>query len=623
MIEPVPPWWEVSTLTAHPPRAQQNQVIKATERSEVKSMLLKNLDEKKKGKNILREKLYVRETFHCRLVGSCGISMMVAQRIVQNCFKVVGYDKGDLYIGLLVHQTGHLQIFSVGNAKRRRLQGHADYTRIYETTACSEISAEILHVWQSLHDRLGACIVGGGLHCERNLRRKAVSFYFKIHLREVAKGEKIKCRYGFIDAALTELGDVTRGKSLRNICQGGGGKDDNTWAQTEGLSSKRDNKERCSPQREVMKERESERERERQKAGDHKAHDEVGRVMRLLGFNRRWFAIIAEGSSHLSHPENPPLGRSGGGSGNPSPADTTVDTRNCFTLPPGKQASLVLTLSPGVQCPLSWLGLLGANGAKGHASTTTSVVQSQGSRGATASLYTRLTARIILQLRSTSGALHRQSARLSPTKVNRAQSPVGSPDFGKWESCRTMLLVGGISSGISRLSRSFIPAPLIRFNHPRRLSRPRFQSHYRLHKSNRSRGATTVRWFGDSRSAVAHYEVLMAIVAREDGCRPGKAVYLCDGNNIGNDTVLWWDSRERLNHNTRDPLQWLEGVAVCKSTRTHSLPGSAVGEVFDTESLHHEDFKRWGVPTTVACLLTSAFGAMTKAKTFLLNSFNI
>ncbi|KAJ8869107.1 hypothetical protein PR048_030673 [Dryococelus australis] len=36
-----------------------------------------------------------------------------------------------------------------------------------------------------------------------------------------------------------------------------------------------------------------------------------------------------------------------------------------------------------------------------------------------------------------------------PTKANRAQSPAGSPDFRKWESCRTMPLVGGFSRGIS------------------------------------------------------------------------------------------------------------------------------------------------------------------------------
>ncbi|KAJ8876828.1 hypothetical protein PR048_021275 [Dryococelus australis] len=36
-------------------------------------------------------------------------------------------------------------------------------------------------------------------------------------------------------------------------------------------------------------------------------------------------------------------------------------------------------------------------------------------------------------------------ARSPPTKANRAQSPAGSPEFRKWESCRTMPLVGGPS----------------------------------------------------------------------------------------------------------------------------------------------------------------------------------
>ncbi|KAJ8868673.1 hypothetical protein PR048_030212 [Dryococelus australis] len=48
-------------------------------------------------------------------------------------------------------------------------------------------------------------------------------------------------------------------------------------------------------------------------------------------------------------------------------------------------------------------------------------------------------------------------ARSSPTKANRAQSPAGSPDFRKWESCRTMPLVGGFSWG-SPVS----PTPLFR-----------------------------------------------------------------------------------------------------------------------------------------------------------------
>ncbi|KAJ8886199.1 hypothetical protein PR048_012408 [Dryococelus australis] len=38
-------------------------------------------------------------------------------------------------------------------------------------------------------------------------------------------------------------------------------------------------------------------------------------------------------------------------------------------------------------------------------------------------------------------------ARSPPTKANRAQSPAGSPDFRKWESCWTMPLVGGFSRG--------------------------------------------------------------------------------------------------------------------------------------------------------------------------------
>ncbi|KAJ8890959.1 hypothetical protein PR048_010468 [Dryococelus australis] len=38
-------------------------------------------------------------------------------------------------------------------------------------------------------------------------------------------------------------------------------------------------------------------------------------------------------------------------------------------------------------------------------------------------------------------------ARSPPTKANRVQSPAGSIDFRKWESCRTMPLVSGFSRG--------------------------------------------------------------------------------------------------------------------------------------------------------------------------------
>ncbi|KAJ8888158.1 hypothetical protein PR048_007645 [Dryococelus australis] len=49
---------------------------------------------------------------------------------------------------------------------------------------------------------------------------------------------------------------------------------------------------------------------------------------------------------------------------------------------------------------------------------------------------------------SVTGATVAERLALSPpTKANRAQSPAGSPDFRKWESRRTMPLVGGSSRG--------------------------------------------------------------------------------------------------------------------------------------------------------------------------------
>ncbi|KAJ8870142.1 hypothetical protein PR048_029154 [Dryococelus australis] len=40
-------------------------------------------------------------------------------------------------------------------------------------------------------------------------------------------------------------------------------------------------------------------------------------------------------------------------------------------------------------------------------------------------------------------------ARSPPTKANQVQSPAGSPDFRKWESCRTIPLVGGFLRGFT------------------------------------------------------------------------------------------------------------------------------------------------------------------------------
>ncbi|KAJ8872332.1 hypothetical protein PR048_025936 [Dryococelus australis] len=45
------------------------------------------------------------------------------------------------------------------------------------------------------------------------------------------------------------------------------------------------------------------------------------------------------------------------------------------------------------------------------------------------------------------GTVAERLARSPPTKANRAQPPAGSPDFRKWEQCRTMPLVGGFSRG--------------------------------------------------------------------------------------------------------------------------------------------------------------------------------
>ncbi|KAJ8883860.1 hypothetical protein PR048_015715 [Dryococelus australis] len=73
-------------------------------------------------------------------------------------------------------------------------------------------------------------------------------------------------------------------------------------------------------------------------------------------------------------------------------------------------------------------------------------------------------------------AVAERLARSPPTKASRVQSPAGSPDFCKWDSCRTMLLVGVFSQG-SPVS----PAPSFRrhsifTSHPHLLSRLRISS---------------------------------------------------------------------------------------------------------------------------------------------------
>ncbi|KAJ8873644.1 hypothetical protein PR048_024466 [Dryococelus australis] len=62
----------------------------------------------------------------------------------------------------------------------------------------------------------------------------------------------------------------------------------------------------------------------------------------------------------------------------------------------------------------------------------------------------------ILLSHSVSGAAVAERLACSPpTKVNRFQSPTGSPDFRKWESCRTMPLVGFSRGPTGSLALSF------------------------------------------------------------------------------------------------------------------------------------------------------------------------
>ncbi|KAJ8879882.1 hypothetical protein PR048_020502 [Dryococelus australis] len=52
-----------------------------------------------------------------------------------------------------------------------------------------------------------------------------------------------------------------------------------------------------------------------------------------------------------------------------------------------------------------------------------------------------------LELKSAGSTVAERLAHSPLTKANWVQSPAGSPDFLKWESCQTMPLVGGFPRG--------------------------------------------------------------------------------------------------------------------------------------------------------------------------------
>ncbi|KAJ8875911.1 hypothetical protein PR048_023818 [Dryococelus australis] len=74
------------------------------------------------------------------LGGSLDISVMVAQRIVQDvvklvsseCYKIIGLYEVDM--ACMFTRPDHSRFYSVGSAKRHCIQGHTNYTRIHETT---------------------------------------------------------------------------------------------------------------------------------------------------------------------------------------------------------------------------------------------------------------------------------------------------------------------------------------------------------------------------------------------------------------------------------------------------------------------------------------------------------
>ncbi|KAJ8874344.1 hypothetical protein PR048_025190 [Dryococelus australis] len=84
-------------------------------------------------------------------------------------------------------------------------------------------------------------------------------------------------------------------------------------------------------------------------------------------------------------------------------------------------------------------------------------------------------------------------ARSPLTKANRLQSPAGSPDFGMWESCRSITLVGGSSRG-SRVSSapSFRRCSILTLVILTVKSRPNLFTHENSREGNQSDPATLV-----------------------------------------------------------------------------------------------------------------------------------
>ncbi|KAJ8872279.1 hypothetical protein PR048_025881 [Dryococelus australis] len=102
-------------------------------------------------------------------------------------------------------------------------------------------------------------------------------------------------------------------------------------------------------------------------------------------------------------------------------------------------------------------------------------------------------------------SLHRL-ARLPSTKANRVQSPAGSPDLRKWESCRTMPLIWGFSR------ESPAPPPLHFGAAPYSLQSPPSALKTSLFPIKRDSRLTFEKGDRDCNRTLNHYTVLFVIV---------------------------------------------------------------------------------------------------------------
>ncbi|KAJ8876288.1 hypothetical protein PR048_024198 [Dryococelus australis] len=130
----------------------------------------------------------------------------------------------------------------------------------------------------------------------------------------------------------------------------------------------------------------------------------------------------------------------------------------------------------------------------------------------------------LLQFQSTSlfynGVAVAEWFACSPsTKANRVQSPAGSPDFRKWESCRTMPLVGGFSRGFPRFPRPFIPGPKTSLEREREREREEREREKRERGRERERERETETLYPVA--GLRSFRCVVTSCSRRLGCHTG------------------------------------------------------------------------------------------------------